>query len=141
MLETDVYPGFATDWQQPFAVLLTQAQGISVFHVSVYESRFGDTRVLNQMGAKIQLSTECIGRPCRFEHHGHEHSALITGATPLTALDKPVEVPDLRAGLAYVIAAAVARGSTTLTHVERIERGYGDIAARLGGLNLAIEKG
>jgi UDP-N-acetylglucosamine 1-carboxyvinyltransferase len=65
---------------------------------------------------------------------------MITGATKLTALDKPVEVPDLRAGLAYVIAAAVANGCTTLTHVERIERGYGDIAARLGGLNLAIEK-
>jgi UDP-N-acetylglucosamine 1-carboxyvinyltransferase len=140
MLETDVYPGFATDWQQPFAVLLTQAQGISVIHETVYESRFGYTRVLNKMGAKIQLSTECIGKPCRFEHRGHEHSAMITGATKLTALDKPVEVPDLRAGLAYVIAAAVANGCTTLTHVERIERGYGDIAARLGGLNLAIEK-
>jgi UDP-N-acetylglucosamine 1-carboxyvinyltransferase len=135
-----VYPGFATDWQQPFAVLLTQAQGISVIHETVYESRFGYTHVLNQMGAKIQLSTECIGKPCRFEHRGHEHSAMITGATPLVALDELLEVPDLRAGLAYVIAAAVAKGTTTLTHIERIERGYGDIAERLGGLNLAIEK-
>jgi UDP-N-acetylglucosamine 1-carboxyvinyltransferase len=139
-LETDVYPGFATDWQQPFAVLLTQAEGVSALHETVYESRFGYTETLNRMGAKIQLSTECIGKPCRFAHQGHAHSALIMGATPLAALAAPVEVPDLRAGLAYVIAAAVARGTTTLTHIERIERGYGDIAARLGGLNLDIEK-
>ncbi|HEX2859651.1 MAG TPA: UDP-N-acetylglucosamine 1-carboxyvinyltransferase [Alphaproteobacteria bacterium] len=140
MLETDVYPGFATDWQQPFAVLLTQAQGVSVIHETVYESRFGYTGVLNRMGAKIQVSTECIGKPCRFEHKGHGHSALIMGATPLKGLDAPVEVPDLRAGLAYIIAAAVGNGSTTLTHIDRIERGYGDVAARLSGMNLAIEK-
>lgn len=140
MLETDVYPGFSTDWQQPFAVLLTQAQGISAIHETVYESRFGYTAVLNRMGANIQLSTECIGHSCRFRHKGHNHSALIMGATPLTAVDEPLEVPDLRAGLAYVIAAALARGTTTLTHVERIERGYGDISKRLEGMSLDIVK-
>lgn len=140
MLETDVYPGFSTDWQQPFAVLLTQAEGISALHETVYESRFGYTSVLNRMGARIQLSKECIGKACRFHHHGHDHSALIMGATPLTALAEPLEVPDLRAGLAYVIAAALAKGKTTLTHVERIERGYGNISKRLEGMSLDIER-
>lgn len=140
MLETDVYPGFATDWQQPFAVLLTQAEGISVIHETVYDSRLGYTASLNRMGAKIQLSTECLGRPCRFEHKGHVHSALIMGATPLTALDEPLEVPDLRGGLAYVIAAAMAKGKSTLTHVERIERGYGDISVRLEDVSLDIAR-
>lgn len=140
MLETDVYPGFATDWQQPFAVLLTQAEGISVIHETVYDSRLGYTAALNRMGAKIQLSTECLGRPCRFEHKGYEHSALIMGATPLRALAEDLEVPDLRGGLAYVIAAALAEGETTLTHVERIERGYGDIARRLEDVSLDIRK-
>jgi UDP-N-acetylglucosamine 1-carboxyvinyltransferase len=139
MLETDVYPGFATDWQQPFAVLLTQAEGISVIHETVYESRFSYTNALNEMGAQIQLSTECLGRPCRFEHQGHAHSALIMGATPLVALEKPLEVPDLRAGLAYVIAAGLAKGTTTLTGIEKIERGYGDIAKRLDGMSIDIQ--
>ncbi len=140
MLETDVYPGFSTDWQQPFATLLTQAQGISVVHETVYDDRLGFTQALNRMGANVQLSTECIGRPCRFQHKGHAHSALIMGATPLTALSEPLEVPDLRGGLAYVIAATMAKGTSTLTHVERIERGYGDISVRLKGMSLDITK-
>lgn len=140
VLETDVYPGFSTDWQQPFTVLLTQAKGISALHETVYESRFGYTHVLNRMGAQIQLSKECIGHACRFHHKGHDHSALILGATPLTALDEPLEVPDLRAGLAYVIAAALAEGTTVLTHADRIERGYGNIAKRLEGMSLDIAR-
>ncbi|MBI1308765.1 MAG: UDP-N-acetylglucosamine 1-carboxyvinyltransferase [Proteobacteria bacterium] len=138
MLETDVYPGFATDWQQPFAALLTQAEGVSVIHETVYENRLGYTSALNDMGARIQLSTECLGRPCRFQHKGHVHSALIMGATPLSALKETLEVPDLRGGLAYVIGAAMAKGTTTLTHVERIERGYGDLVARLKDVSLDV---
>ena len=140
LLETDVYPGFSTDWQQPFAVLLTQARGTSVIHETVYDSRLGYTAALNRMGGSIQLSTECIGRACRFQHKGHAHSALIMGATPLTALPEALEVPDLRGGLAYVIAAALAEGTTTLTHGERIERGYGDIAVRLKDMSLDLSK-
>ncbi|PZP39171.1 MAG: UDP-N-acetylglucosamine 1-carboxyvinyltransferase [Pseudomonas fluorescens] len=140
LLETDVYPGFSTDWQQPFAVLLTQAEGTSVIHETVYDSRLGYTAALNRMGANIQLSTECIGQPCRFQHKGHAHSALIMGATPLTALSEALEVPDLRGGLAYVIAAALAQGTSTLTHVERIERGYGDISVRLKDMNIDLTK-
>lgn len=140
MLETDVYPGFSTDWQQPFSAMLTQAEGVSAVHETVYEERLGFTQALNAMGAKIQLSRECIGKPCRFEHKGHAHSALIMGPAPLKAQQAPLEVPDLRAGLAYVIAAAMAEGTTTLTHIERIERGYGDISQRLKGI-LAIKRG
>lgn len=139
MLETDVYPGFSTDWQQPFTVLLTQAKGISAVHETVYESRFGYTKALNQLGAQIQLSKECIGTPCRFANMGHEHSALILGKTKLTAIDEPMEVPDLRAGLGYLIAAAVAEGTTTLTHIERIERGYGNLPERLKNMSLDLK--
>jgi UDP-N-acetylglucosamine 1-carboxyvinyltransferase len=90
------------------------------------------------MGAKIQLSTECIGKPCRFQHQGHVHSALIMGATPLTAPAGPLEVPDLRGGLAYVIAAALAQGTTTLAGVQKIERGYGSLPERLRSMNFNI---
>ncbi len=138
LLETDVYPGFATDWQQPFVVMLTQADGVSAVHETVYEDRLGFTHSLNDMGAKIQLSTECVGKPCRFQHKGHFHSALIMGATPLKALAAPLEVPDLRGGLAYVIAAAVAEGTTVLTGVQKISRGYGDLVKRLNGMDFNI---
>lgn len=140
-LETDVWPGFSTDWQQPFAVLLTQADGVSVLHETVYENRFGYLNALKKLGAEVQLTTHCLGNtPCRFEGKGHQHSAIISGPTPLHAIDEPLEIPDLRAGLAYVIAAAVAKGTTILRGAPMIERGYGDIVPRLQSLGLKIEK-
>lgn len=140
MIETDVYPGFSTDWQQPFAILLTQADGISVIHETVYEKRFGYLKALNKLGAKTQLTTHCLGSvPCRYRDHGHEHSAIIMGPTPFHDADE-ITIPDLRAGLAYVIAAAIAPGETRVNGAAFLERGYGDIVPRLTAMNLGIEK-
>lgn len=139
-LETDVWPGFSTDWQQPFAVFLTQADGVSVIHETVYENRFGYLKALKKLGADVQLSSHCLGSlPCRFQGKGHEHSAIISGSTPLIATETPLEIPDLRAGLAYVIAASLARGTTILKGVSMIQRGYGDIVPRLKNIGLKIE--
>lgn len=139
MIETDVYPGFSTDWQQPFAIMLTQAEGVSIIHETVYENRFGYLKALTALGAKTQLTTYCLGKPCRFENQGYEHSAIITGKTPLKAVPH-IEVPDLRAGLAYVIAAAIAEGETMITGIQNIERGYGNIAENCKNLSLDIKK-
>jgi UDP-N-acetylglucosamine 1-carboxyvinyltransferase len=141
ILETDVYPGFSTDWQQPFAVLLTQADGISVIHETVYEKRFGYLRALEQLGAKTQLTTHCLGgTPCRYADKNHEHSAIIVGPTPLLSSEQPIIIPDLRAGLAYVIAAAIAKGKTMVQGIHFLERGYGDIVPRLVNMNLNIKR-
>lgn len=140
VIETDVYPGFSTDWQQPFAILLTQANGISVIHETVYENRFGYLKALNNLGATTQLTTHCLGgTTCRYRDRGHEHSAIIFGPTPLAATDCIV-IPDLRAGLAYVIAAAIARGTSVVTGIHFLERGYGNIVPRLAAMNLKIER-
>lgn len=140
MIETDVYPGFSTDWQQPFAILLSQANGISIIHETVHENRFGYLKALDKLGAKTQLTTYCLGgTTCRYRESNYEHSAIIMGPTPFTAVDC-ISTPDLRAGLAYVIAAAVARGTTTVTGIELLERGYGNIVPRLAAMNLNIER-
>jgi len=139
MIETDVYPGFSTDWQQPFAILLTQAEGVSVMHETVYENRFGYLKALNNLGAKTQLSTYCLGTACRFQDKGYEHSAIITGKTTLKATSS-LEVPDLRAGVAYIIATAIAEGTTIVKQIQYIERGYGDLVERMKGLSISIEK-
>lgn len=138
-IESDVYPGFSTDWQQPFAVLLTQAEGVSAIHETVYEDRFGYLAALNALGAQTQLTTHCLGgTPCRYKDLDYKHSAIIMGRTPLGAGD--IEIPDLRAGLAYVIAGAIARGASTVRGVHFLERGYGNIVPRLQALNLRIER-
>jgi UDP-N-acetylglucosamine 1-carboxyvinyltransferase len=136
-LETDVYPGFSTDYQQPFVVTLTQAWGMSVVHETVYEERFGYTEALNHMGAHIQLNRECLGgKPCRFGARNYLHSAVIEGPTPLHAAR--VRVPDLRGGFSYVIAALVAKGESTLENIQLLERGYEQFSQRLEGIGADI---
>jgi UDP-N-acetylglucosamine 1-carboxyvinyltransferase len=137
-LETDVHPGFMTDWQQPLVALLTQADGVSIVHETVYEDRFGYTEALRKMGAKIQLHKECLGaKPCRFVNRDYRHSAIIIGSTPLKAAE--IEIPDIRAGFSYLIAALIADGTSKLTGVEHIERGYEHIVEKMKALGAKIE--
>lgn len=136
-LETDTYPGFATDWQQPFVVVLTQAEGTSVVHETVYQARFGYTEVLNEMGADITLFDNCLGEiKCRFADQNYKHSAVIKGPTPLKATS--MTVPDIRAGLAYVAAALVAEGTSEIDGVEHLERGYEDLYGKLKSIGAEI---
>ncbi|MDP1718857.1 MAG: UDP-N-acetylglucosamine 1-carboxyvinyltransferase, partial [bacterium] len=60
-IRTNTHPGFMTDWQQPTAVLLTQAEGVSGIHETIYEDRFGYAQDLNLMGAKIKVQSKCLG--------------------------------------------------------------------------------
>ena len=137
LLETDVYPGFLTDWQQPFVVLLTQAEGCSIVHETVYENRFGYTEVLKEMGADIELFTQCLGaRPCRFAGHNFHHNAIIKGITPLSSKD--FAIPDLRGGFAYVMAALIAPDTSTLSRVDFLDRGYENLVGKLASLGADI---
>ncbi|MBI5793588.1 UDP-N-acetylglucosamine 1-carboxyvinyltransferase [Candidatus Uhrbacteria bacterium] len=138
-LETDTHPGFMTDWQQPFVVCLTQAHGTSVVHETVYEERFGYTAALKEMGADITLFSNCLGEiKCRFRGQNYKHSAVITGPTKLHAAE--VEVPDIRAGLAFVVAALVADGTSTLTGIHHLDRGYERLEEKLKGVGAQIER-
>jgi UDP-N-acetylglucosamine 1-carboxyvinyltransferase len=136
-IETDTHPGFMTDWQQPFVVALTQAEGTSVIHETVYQERFAYTEVLRKMGADIVVFENCLGEVgCRFRDHNYKHSAIVKGPAKLTATD--MVVPDIRAGLAYVIAALVADGTSTLTNIEHLERGYEDLFGKLQAVGADI---
>lgn len=141
VIETDVYPGFSTDWQQPFTALLTQASGVSIIHETVYEDRFGYLEIFNKLGAKTQIVTQCLGSvECRYKGHNYPHSAIISGPTELKAIDEAINVPDIRAGLAYLIAAVMANGKTTLTNAQQIERGYGNLMVKLRNTNINIQR-
>ncbi|EKD24385.1 MAG: hypothetical protein ACD_81C00034G0002 [uncultured bacterium] len=138
-VETDTHPGFMTDWQQPFLILLTQAVGTSVMHETVYEDRFGYTEELNAMGANISIFSKCLGElPCRYNGQGHPHSAIISGPTPLHGIQ--LKVRDLRAGMAHLIAALVAEGETIIDGIEEIDRGYEDLDTRLIALGADIKR-
>lgn len=133
IIETDVHPGFMTDWQQPLVVALTKANGVSIVHETVYEQRFGFTDALNQMGANIQIHSDCLGgHPCRFGQRNFLHSAVISGPTPLHGAD--IEIPDLRGGFSHLIAALTAEGTSRVSNVGIIARGYGDFINKLRAL-------
>lgn len=138
-LETNVHPGFMTDWQPPFVVLLTQAEGLSVVHETVFEDRFGYVSELQKMGADIALYDACLGGlSCRFRDSNYKHSCVIKG--PVNLHGAHITVPDLRAGFTYLISAILAHGKSTIEGIEYIERGYENLEESLQRLGVQIKK-
>ena len=121
---THEYPGFATDLQSPYTVLMTQANGSSLIHEIIYDRRLLFTDLLTQMGANIIIADP--------------HRVVVSGPTKLYG--KKLVSPDLRAGMALVIAALIAEGKTEIENIYQIERGYEDLVGRLRGLGAEIEK-
>jgi UDP-N-acetylglucosamine 1-carboxyvinyltransferase len=136
-VQTDTHPGFMTDWQTPLVVLFTQADGMSVLHETVYEDRLVYVPALKQMGAEIELFSTCLGgESCRFHDTNAKHSAIVKGISKLRGAT--VDVPDVRAGFSSVIAAAIADGSSTITGIHHLERGYHRPLQQFAELGLAI---
>ena len=132
-VETDVHPGFMTDWQQPLIVALTQAEGVSIVHETVYENRFGFTDALVRMGADIVVHADGLeSLTRRVPRRKLEQAAVITGPTPLHGAD--VRVPDLRGGFSYLIAALTAEGTSRVTNLGIISRGYEHFFEKLEAL-------
>lgn len=139
VLETNVHPGFMTDWQQPLVVALTQASGLSILHETVYENRLGFTTALREMGANIQVYRECLGGlRCRFGQRNFNHSAVISGPTPLHGAN--ITVPDLRGGFSYLIAALAAEGESIVHGIDVISRGYEHFLNKLARLDARVER-
>ena len=121
-IKTLVYPGFPTDIGQPMSVLLTQASGTSLFEETIWENRMGHVPSLNKMGANIKA---------------RDMHAIINGPTPLTGCE--VIATDLRGGAALVLAGLIATGTTVITDIEHILRGYEDIIGKLTSVGAKIE--
>lgn len=137
-IEVEVHPGFMTDWQQPFMVLFTQSEGVSVLHETIFEDRLGYTSLLNEMGANIHLFNCCLGEaPCRFKNRNYAHSAIIQGPTALHARDFAVPM-DIRAGMCLVVAGLVAEGTTRLSNVSELQRKYDNLVPKLEGMGADI---
>jgi UDP-N-acetylglucosamine 1-carboxyvinyltransferase len=138
-VQTDTHPGFMTDWQPPLIVLMTQAEGMSVLHETVYEDRLGYVEELTTLGAEIELFDTCLGGPaCRFHDSSAVHSAVVRGVSKLHGAE--VTIPDVRAGFSSVIAAAVAEGSSLLHGIHHLERGYNKPFETLEALGMRLRR-
>jgi len=123
-IQTRPWPGFPTDLMSPFIVLATQAKGTTLCHDWMYESRMFFVDKLITMGANITLCDP--------------HRVLVSGPTKLRG--KILESPDIRAGMALVVAALCAEGESVISNVEIIQRGYEEVEARLKLLGADIRK-
>ena len=138
IIETSPHPGFMTDWQQPLSVVLTQADGTSSIHETIYENRFDYTGDLIAMGARVKIFSDCGGfPPCRFANGNFRHRAEISGPTRLYG--GRFFVHDLRSGMANMIAALSADGESEIENAEEIERGYERLDERLRALGAEIK--
>ncbi|GEL77273.1 UDP-N-acetylglucosamine 1-carboxyvinyltransferase [Tenuibacillus multivorans] len=120
-IKTLVYPGFATDLQQPFTSLLTQATGTSIVTDTIYQARFKHVDELRRMNASIKVEGS---------------SAVVTGPAPLQGAK--VKASDLRAGASLVVAGLMANGVTEIVGVEHIDRGYEHLTDKLKNLGAKI---
>ncbi|MCV0402091.1 MAG: UDP-N-acetylglucosamine 1-carboxyvinyltransferase [Chloroflexi bacterium] len=123
-VQTDPYPGFATDFQAPLSVLMTQARGVSTIHETIFEDRLDHLRELVRMGAEIELLDE--------------RRARITGPTRLHGAE--VGIADLRAGATLILAALTAEGTSVISGIEHVDRGYEQIEAKLVALGARINR-
>lgn len=123
-IKTHEYPGFPTDLQSPYTLLMTQAEGNSLIHETIYDRRLLYTDMLMQMGADITMCDP--------------HRVTVTGPTKLYG--KKLTSPDLRAGITLVIAALIAEGQTEIDNIYQIERGYERIEERLTALGADIKR-
>lgn len=123
-LITNIWPGFPTDLMSAVIVLATQGRGVSLLHDWMYESRMFFADKLISMGANITIADP--------------HRVFVYGPTKLQSRD--LETPDIRAGMALVLASLVAKGQSSINRAELIERGYGDVAAKLSSLGADIQR-
>ncbi len=120
---TAPYPGFPTDMQAQFMVLMTQANGTSIVTETIFDRRFAHATELIRLGANIEIAGD---------------KAIIKGKTPLSGAE--VVATDLRASASLVLAGLVAIGQTTINEVEHLDRGYEKLEEKLKNLGVKIDR-
>ncbi len=144
-VETGIHPGFLTDWQAPWAILMTQAEGVATIHETVFENKMGYVADLKRMGAKVKLFNPKVTNPEEVYNYNLEddqpeyfHAVRITG--PKKLHNAVMTTLDIRAGAAIVLAALAAKGTSTIFGIEKLDRGYEGFETRLTKLGASIKR-
>lgn len=142
---TGIHPGFLTDWQAPWAILMTQAEGVASIHETVFENKLGYVKDLKRMGAKVKLfNPEVKDREATYNFNLEDdkpeyfHAVQIEGPTQLH--NAVMTTLDIRAGAAIVLAALIAKGTSTIFGIEKLDRGYEGFETRLSKLGADIKR-
>jgi len=143
-IQTAPHPGFLTDWQPLWVLLMSQAEGTSLVHETVFENRFSYISDLRKFGVKIKFTQLEVDNPAviyqfnNYDKQKHRQQAvIITG--PARLHNGLATMTDIRAGACLVIAALIAKGRSVIAGAEQIERGYEDLVTKLTRLGAEIE--
>lgn len=144
-VETAPYPGFMTDWQPLWTTLMTQAEGVSTVHETIYERRFDYVPELVKMGANIELFPPQVSDPDKVysfnledDSPDNKHAIRINGPTPLSG--RRIEINDVRSGATALLAGVTAKGQTTvIDSKDQIKRGYERLEEQLVSLGANIK--
>ena len=123
-ITTHEYPGFATDLQSPYTLLMTQVEGQCIIHEPIFEGRLFFTDQLDTMGANIIMADP--------------HRVIVNGPTKLAG--KKLTSPDIRAGITMLMAGIIAEGETIIENIYQIDRGYEKIEERLQKIGVDIKR-
>lgn len=143
-IETAPHPGFMTDWQPNWAVLMTQAAGESHIIERVFENRFSYVSELKKLGAEIDFIKPPITNPTEYFFFNFDPNKKYNQAVRITGPQKlhggVLEIADLRAGATLAIAAIMAEGESIVNGASIIERGYEDFVDKIRSLGADIKK-
>ncbi len=143
-IETDPHPGFMTDWQPNWAVLMTQSEGTSVLHERVFENRFSYVEELVKLGARIESFQPEVLDPKSFYlfnwDPAKEHKQAIRIYGPQKLHNGVMTIADLRAGATLALAALFAKGESVVNGAAILERGYENFVGKVTQLGGDIKK-
>jgi len=143
-ITTSPHPGFMTDWQPPWAVLMTQANGECIIHERVYENRFSYVEELRKMGADIEFTKIPVSNPTEYFFFNFDPAKKYNQAVRIRGPKKlhnaVLSVADLRAGATLAIAALATEGESVLNGTSIMERGYEDFVEKITSLGGTIQK-
>ena len=143
-IETSPYPGFMTDWQPLWAVMMTQADGTSFISERIFENRFSYIPELSKLGAQIKFVDKLIKDPERYYFFNYQRGKKynqtieIKGITPLH--NGVLELKDLRAGATLLVAALSAPGESVVKGARILERGYENVVKKMRAVGARIKK-
>ncbi|MCI0553852.1 MAG: UDP-N-acetylglucosamine 1-carboxyvinyltransferase, partial [Anaerolineae bacterium] len=141
---TAPHPGFMTDWQPNWAILMTQADGESVLHETVFENRFAYVTELKKLGAKIEFIDPGVKNPQSVYHFNWNKHDMMAQAIRISGRSQlhgaALKILDLRAGASLIVAALLARGESIVDGATTVERGYENVIEKITKLGGSIRK-
>lgn len=143
-IQTAPHPGYMTDWQPQWGLMMSTADGVSVIHETLLESRLNYVQELQKVGAKMELFQPEVANPTELYQFNYDAAKSYTQAVKITGVDRlhngVMQIHDIRAGAVVVMAALSAKGESVIHGAAQVERGYEHLVEKITKLGGDIVK-